>query len=341
MSYHEARIIYVDVNRLCCDTISIDGNFFTEDVSYAECSLKQSGDLHHPELGDIAVIFTDEDGGSKISRWYVGRSRDDNNLTQFLSGFGGNLPLNRHLPGDRMISGPDGAFLSLLRGKLSMMGSSPLCQTIYSGLEGLIRTVCQNYDAMGAGFRVFSINSGDEVITRLCFSGSDRNFINGANDNEDAMSENFEYQIDFTQAGITVFVGDIDPTTKKRNPNLTIILKPVGDIQIVCGNYITYNIFSNGIIETVIVDDQHNTIYNKTIGGMGGQLLYKEIIKGDVVRQIDGNLYEDITGDIERNANLVRQKAKIIDNTSSVNRKAAGINISELDTNPISGIKIS
>lgn len=340
MNYHDARVIYVDVTRMCCDTISIDGAFYTEDVSYSTTGLKESGILSHPEIGDVAIVGTDEDGGSSVAKWYVARTNDDNNLTQFISGYGGNLMLNRHLPGDQVVSGPDGAALSLLRGKLATVGSSPLCQTVYAGLEGLIRTICQNYDAMGSGFRVFSINNGDEVITRLCFSGSDRNFVEGANNNEDATSENFEYQIDFTKEGMTLFVGDIDETSKKRNNNLTIYLKPEGDIQVVCGKNLLYEVFSNGIMETTVTNNAGVTLYRKTIGTDGDNLLYEEVIEGDVVRSINGNYSELVTKDREIQSSLNRHKADIIDNTSKINRKSAGMNISELDTNPNSGIKL-
>lgn len=340
MNFHDARIIYIDVNRMCCDTISIDGNFYTEDVSYTNTGLKKSGALEHPELGDVAVIGTDDDGGSSIVRWYTARTTDDNNLTKFIAGHGGNLALNKHLPGDRVISGPDGAWLSLLRGKLATVGSSPLCQTIYAGVEGLIRTVCQNYDAMGSGFRVFSINSGDEVLTRLCFSGSDRNFVAGANTNEDAMSENFEYQIDFNKEGITLFVGDIDPITKKRNPNLTAYLKPNGDIKVVCGKNIIYDIFANGIMVTTVVDDSHKTVYEKTVGQIAGMALLEEKITGDVVRIITGNLYQSISGELVTDAALVRNKADVIDNVSKINIKKTGINDSKIEIAPDSKVKI-
>jgi hypothetical protein len=340
MSYQESRIIYVDTERLCFDCISINGSFYKEDVSYSNTGLKKSGKLEHPEIGDVAVIETDEDGDTILKRWYVGRTKDKNNFAKFVSGYGGNLNLNRHLPGDQVFSGPDGAWLSLLRGRLASVGSSPLCQTIYAGLEGLIRTVCQNYDVMGSGFRVFSINSNGEVITRLCFSGSDINFAVGANENEDAMSENFEYQIDFTKEGITWFVGDIDPISKKRKNNLILYFLPIGDVKVICGNNIILELFSNGIINIEMMDDDRNLVYNKTVGVSNGQALLKEIIKGDVVRQIDGNLYENITGMIERQADVVRQKATTIDNTSTVNRKITGINISELDTNPQAGLKV-
>jgi hypothetical protein len=340
MSMHEGRIIYVDVNRLCCDTISIDGCYFTEDVSYSKTGLKQSGQLEHPEIGDVIVVNTDEDGGSVAEKWYSPRTMDSNNLTKFIAGYGGHINLNKHLPGDRVVSGPDGSSLFLGRGKLATVGSGPLCQTVYAGLEGLIRTVCQNFDAIGSGFRIFSINSGEEVITRLCFSGNDRNFTEGANENEDAMSENFEYQIDFTKDGITWFIGDIDSITKKRKNNLTINLLPIGDIKVICGENIIFDVFSNGIIDMIMMDADKNIVYNKTLGLNGDQVLLKEIIKGDVIRQIDGNLYENITGDIERTSNLIRQKADIIDNTSNINRKITGINMTELDTNPQAGIKL-
>lgn len=340
MRYLETRIIYVDPSRGVFDSITIDGYNWCKDVCYINSGLKLSGDVLIPEIGDIAIVSLEEDGQAIFHKYYKARTIDDNKLTKFIYGLGGNFKSNELINGDHTITGPDGAWLNLMRGGLAGVGVSSLCQTVYVALEGLIRTISQNVDFISSGIRFYSVNDNGSIITRACFSSSDRHFATGAQNNEDAVSENFEYQIDITKDGMTFFVGDIDSTTKKRNNNLVITLKPSGDINLQCGAQIIFDLYSNGGLSYKVVDQDHKIIYNKTVATNGDRVLVKEIVKGDVVRYVDGNIQEQATGTIDRQAQSLSNSATFIDNNSTTIRNSTGLNIKEIDLAPNANVKI-
>lgn len=334
MRYQEARILYIDTNRGVFDAISIDGYNHFKDVSYTNTGLKQSGILTNPEIGDMVVVSIREDGQVYFEKFYAALKYDENNMTSFQYGVGGNIKRNEILPGDQVFTGPDGAWLNLLRGGLASMGSSPLCQTVYSALEGLVRTVAQNTDLISSGMRIYSLNDNGKIITRACFSSSDQHFATGAENNEEAVSENFEYQIDITENGITFFIGSINEISKKRDNNLIITLKPSGDINIQCGEMILFDLYSNGSISYKIKDENNKIIYNKSISTNNNQVLVKELVKGDIIRYVDGNIKEEVTGNIDRKSYSLVNIAEFIDNNSTTIRNSTGLNIKEIDVAP-------
>ena len=330
----DAKVVYVDTDRKCCDAITIDGRSFIEDISYSNTGFKESGNIHHIESGDVIVVEIGEDGQAKMKKFYVARQTNDDNQPTF-SGNGAQVPARvRELPGDQTISGPDGAFMSVLRGKLLSLGAGPLAQTLYSGLEGLVRTICQNYDFVSSGARIYTLNNNGDILTRVCISSTDLHMIKGATDNAESISENFEYQIDFSKDGISFFVGEIDKDSGKRKNNLVINIKQIGDISIICGDNIVFNMYSNGGITTKMIDNSGKVVYNKSVATNGEKVLMKEILTGDVIRLIDGNMFEEVTGMRSQKVDASILSASTIDNTSRINRSAAGINIKDLETVP-------
>lgn len=158
--------------------------------------------------------------------------------------------------------------------------------------------------------------------------------IKGATDNAESISENFEYQIDFSKDGISFFVGEIDKDSGKRKNNLVINIKQIGDISIICGDNIVFNMYSNGGITTKMVDNSGKVVYNRSVATNGEKVLMKEILTGDVIRFIDGNMFEEVTGMRSQKVDASILSASTIDNTSRINRSAAGINIKDLETVP-------
>ena len=336
MRYIECSIIYVDPSRFMLDCISIDQlNYFT-DVSYMTAGMKAAGDILHPQHGDVCICNLIEDGVVEFIKYYSTRSIDSNGLPTNLVG---QSVQGDTIPGDRNITGPDGAFLRLLRGGLATIGASPLAQTVYLAMEGMVRTIAQNYELISSGSRIYSINSDGNIITRMCFNSSDKFFSEGANDNEGAEAENFEYQIDISSAGMSFYIGSIGDDGKRVN-NLIINLKQVGDIQVLCGNNIILDIYSNGGYSFKMVDDSNNVVYNKTVATAGGNTLLKEIITGDVVRYIDGNCYEEITGIHDVKANIATLNAVIVDHNGMLKRNSVNLNIEEIATAPVSGMTL-
>ncbi len=345
MPYIEGRIVYVDPLRLVCDAIGIDGINLYEDVQYTNKGLKQSGDILHPEIGDVIIVELAEHGQKYLYKYYGQRTTTTKNLMAIQVGRGGNPNLNTNFPGDHVLTGPDGAWLSLLRGGLAGMGSSPLCQTLYLGLESLIRSVCQSYDVISAGSRIFSINTDNGIVTRLCFSGSDQLTADGYNNNPDATSENFEYQIDITSDAMTFFIGEIDDTTGKRVNNLTISLKPTGDVEFTCGPFIQGGLYSSGSFDIQMVDSGGKILYNKSVANNslthtdgGDKVLVKEVIDGNVIRTVTGDVYEMIKGTLEQNLNVHRKTVTINDLSTTINKVTAGFNMDSIQATPNAGI---
>ena len=333
----DVQILFVNTDRNCFDAVTLDGISNFKDIKYITTGMKQSGDIYHPEIGDIARIEVDPAGQAILKEFYSTTWRNQDNQTEYRAGEV-NFP-DSALPGDRKISGPDGAYLSLDRGKRARVAGGPLAQSVYFGLEGLIRTICQNYEAFGSGFRVFSVNTDGKITTRLCFSSSDVYVAKGVNENEDAVSENFEYQIDINEDGMTLFVGKIDETTGKRKNNFTTSINRDGDLIGTCGDNIQFAMYSDGGIVKKIFDDSNRLLYSHSVSMGTEKVLVKEIIEGNVVRLINGNIYENVTGQrkITTDKNII--SANINDLSTVVNRKSAALNNTELATakfvNPI------
>ena len=328
MRYFECRVIYVDTDRNMLDAISIDQfNYFT-DVGYTCTGQKNSGDLYHPELGDTIVVRLDDEGQAKFDKFYAARRVNNDGLIEHIVG---KATQEKLLPGDRIVAGPDGAILRLLRGGYAALGASPLAQTIYLALEGMVRTVAQNYEVISSGTRIYSVNNAGDIITRLCFNSSEKFFTQGANNNEGSEGENFEFQIDFSKDGFTFYAGDIGDDGKRTN-NLVINIKQSGDLKIISGNNIIIDLYSNGGYSFKVVDDSNNIVYNKTVATSSGTALVKEIVKGDYVRYIDGNLIEEVTGMIKSDANIHNINATVLDHNSTCNRNSTGINIDQIGT---------
>lgn len=336
MRYIECRIVYVDTSRNVLDAISIDGLNWFEDIRYTNTGLKMSGDLYHPEIGDVCICDLQEHGQVEFIKFYSARKINSDGLVASVLGKNN---IGTELPGDRILSGPDGAILKLLRGGYAGIGASPLAQTIYLAIEGLVRTVAQNYEVVSAGSRIYSTNNAGEIITRCCFNSSEKFFSEGANKNDGAEAENFEYQMEFTKDGFAIFVGDIGEDGKRTN-NLVIRMEQSGDLHVLCGKNIIFDMYSNGGISLKMVDDNNNLVYNKSIATADGMALMNEVIKGDVVRYVDGNVYEEITGERNIKAAMSSLTATVIDHNSTMMRNSTGMNVDEIEKAPVSGFKL-
>lgn len=334
MKFIDARILFVHTDRNCFDCFTLDGISNIKDVKYINSGLTRSGHTYDPEIGDIVKVRINDDGTAELEGFYSAFRKDDKDCTSYQSGeplFGG----DDRLPGDQRWYGPDGANLALDRGKRARLAGGPLAQSVYFGLEGLIRTICQNYEAFGSGFRILSVNTDGKVSTRLCFSSSDQLISKGINNNENAVSESFEYQIDINADGITLFVGSIDGKTGKRVNNFTATITPEGDVIGTCGEFLQFALYATGALTQKIFDKDKKLIYNKSVAKGSDGVLVKEVMTGNYIREIDGDYYENVTGTkrIMNNKNI--QVSNFNDVSSEVNRKSAGLNITDLQTQPL------
>ena len=342
MKLIDARVIFIDTNRNCLDAISTDGVSFLEDISYSKIGNKASGMEQIPEIGSLVVVKLSEDGQAEIYKNYQGRTRNDDSLVKFKNSLSDREKTS--LPGDQGMTGPDGSFIKLLRGKVLQAGASPLCQTLYFGIENLIRTVCENYEAFGSGFRIYSHNVDGKIITRLCFTSLDTSIVNASIENTEAMSENFEYQIDITENNFVIFCGVLDPISKKRQNRIILELNPKDGISLKLGENISEDKQSthlyagfDGAISVELFDDNNKVIYNKSVATAGSGLskvLVNEYINGDIVRLITGDLIEEIRG--THSAKITNQNivAKIINKNSTLHRNTSGAFEDSINVSP-------
>lgn len=327
----ETRVIHVDTEKYSVSTISTDGRNVFDDVSYVTTGLTPGGLVEHPQYGDVIVISIEEDGQARFHKHYSSRYRNSDGDVAYKT-LAEKFKNFTALPGDRTLQGPDGAWLNLLRGRLASVGSSPLCQTVYLGLEGLIRTVCQNYDAMGSGFRVYSLNEDGKIRTRLSFTSNDLHFVNGADG--DCPSESFEYQIDFDTDGISLAVGKV--SEGKRKNKFSFIIRLNGEINISIGDNTQYTLYDNGMSEFLIMGPDKKDIYKKTVSVTtdGASVVTNEYIKGIVNRYVDGNVNEIVKGDRTITARSLTLDAVTIETTADINKKVSGVNMSEIKKTP-------
>ena len=330
----DAQILFVYTDRNCFDAVTLDGISNIKDIKYINSGLTRSGHTYDPEIGDVVKVMVNDDGSAELVNFYSAYRKDENDRVTFRTGeplFGG----ADRLPGDQRWYGPDGANLSLDRGKRARVAGGPLAQSVYFGLEGLIRTICQNYEAIGSGFRVLSVNTDGKITTRLCFSSTDQLVAKGINNNENAVSESFEYQIDIDADGITLFVGNIDGKTGKRVNNFTATITPQGDIIGTCGEFMQFALYATGALTQKIFDSNKKLLYNKSVAKSSDGVLVKEVMTGNYIREIDGDFYENVTGTKRSMNNKNIQVSNFNDVSSEVNRKSAGLNITDLQTQPL------
>ena len=332
----DVRVLFVDTKRNCFDATTLDGISTFSDIRYVNSGVMRSGMTYDLEIGDIVKIELLDNGLAQFVGFYSPFRKDAQDQISYQSG----QPLQSpetpdRLPGDLNWHGPDGQILSLLRGKVARVGGGPLAQTFYFGLEGLIRNLCHNYESFGSGFRVFSVNTDGKVVTRLCFSSSDQFVAKGVNENEDAVSESFEYQIDIDENGITLFVGTIDPKTGKRVNNFTTTINRDGDLVGTCGKFMQFAMYATGAMTQKIFDEDHKIVYNKSIALGGDGVLVKEIVEGNYIRQINGDYYENVSGTKNCTSDKDISTNNVKDHSSNLNRKSAGMNITDLSSAPV------
>ena len=341
MSFIHSRVCYVNTQRLVFDAISLDGNSFFKDISYTDTGLKQSGEVSHMEIGDTVIVDLQGQGVSKLHAYYSSRQENEDGQVENVVGRGFAPEANNALPGDRFLSGPDGAFLELLRGGFAAIGSSPLCQTVYLALENLVRTISLNSESITSGSRISSINDNGKITTRACFNSTDVCFSKGAAENSELVSENFEFQFDITEDGLTLFIGELDKDTNKRKNQLVVTMKQNGDLHVMSGDRIIFNMYPSGATSFKMLDSNRRVIYDKSVVTTSvDSAVVTETVKGDYIRLVDGDSYDEVTGARNTKAATDHTSANIIEQSSMVNRKKSGMNISEIDIVPDTRVTI-
>jgi hypothetical protein len=138
-----------------------------------------------------------------------------------------------------------------------------------------------------------------------------------------------------------LFVGDIDPTTLKRVNNFTISINQAGDIIGTCGKNILFNMYASGAFSYKLIDDSNNVLYNKSVALAGAQVLVKELIVGDFVRNITGNIFDEVSGSRNTKSDTELSISNTTDRTSIINKNSAAINMDDLEPAPSADFRSS
>lgn len=335
MKFLKCTVIMVYTDRGVCDAISIDNLNFFQDISYTQLGINQSGDDKIPEINDVLVIQVDDDGSATLFKRYANRLISDSGLNVYSTGQDGNLGL----PGDYRAFGPDGSALSLLSGMAAKLSATPLCQMVMLGIENLTRLITANQETITSGTRYTTISDNGNVLTRFVMSSSDVNFINSS---DGQTSERYEFQFDFSSAGLNLLIGEIDPTSKKRINHFLININTKNDITFKLGKDLSNNkesaeyYFSfDGTFSHKVFDENGVTVYNRTIAQSNGRALVNEYINGNFTRHITGDMLSEIDGNIiETSHNKYETASALHQSNSTMNSQNSSINQSILSTAP-------
>ena len=80
MGYLQGQIIYLDSSRNRFDAMALNGSAFFSDVEYLDTGMTPRGETDHPEIGDMVVLRSMEDGRYELEKYYHQRAYDENGL---------------------------------------------------------------------------------------------------------------------------------------------------------------------------------------------------------------------------------------------------------------------
>ena len=128
--YIKATICYVDTINNVFDAMSNDGLQFIRKCQYLNINPDFSGEIHHPYAGNTCIIKLGFDGSAHLEELYTDTPVNNNGVPTVDLG-----PYAKFMPGDKVWLAKGGAFLKLLRGGLTKIGVSSLCQLVFMKLE--------------------------------------------------------------------------------------------------------------------------------------------------------------------------------------------------------------
>jgi hypothetical protein len=90
-----------------------------------------------------------------------------------------------------------------------------------------------------------------------------------------------------------------------------------------------------------MTNSNNKVIYNNAITvGSDNTVLMEETVVGNVIRSIQGNLDEEITGIYNLKTDTHSISSSIIEHSATLNKKTSGMNISQVDKVPSTDITV-
>ncbi len=314
------KIVFVHPDRKVCDATTMDGYKYITDIQYSDLGVANGGAEITPNMGDVVVIESDSFNNHKIVERKPHRVSVDG-----FPGYQTAHPGNQ-LPGDQTLFGPDGSFLKALRGQFASIGANPMCQTMFIGLEGLIRTLTKNYEFISSGARFYSINDNGKVTNRLVMTSEDSLLAKG-----DQTSELFELQIDLTEDGFSMIYGVPDQEKGTRTNKFLLNINSEEGLNIQFGDDVSnkkisteFYISFDGVVSFNLYSPNGIPVYTKNFTTTEHDtVLINEFIDGTVIRKITGNLEEEVGG----------SRITLSDDSYETATKSKQVNTNLLNTN--------
>jgi len=340
MSFIDAKVIFVDTERLTLDAIATDMSELFRDVGYSNLGTSGEGIEIVPDIGS-AVVLEKTDRVTTVYKAYSMRTIDGNfhritNAPDHLTS----------LPGDVSLTAQGGAGVAAARGNHLSLLSGDLAQVHLLGVANLIRGVAANYDLIGGGFRFYSVTENGEVITRMYLSPSDAHMTQG---NDEALVDNFEFQIEVKGNNLTIFAGSVeDPVASvassdvnagsvaTRRNNIILSFNCQDGLTLRLGENIQDDSYATeiyygktGVIKETMFAPDGTSIYARTVARDSvakDRVTVTETITGDVERIVLGNVNETIEGDMIRTVkNIMHNEAEAISSKAGVLTQEAGV----------------
>jgi hypothetical protein len=245
------------------DAVSKDGYRFIIDCQYANLSVDSSGTIITPAAGDTCVVRITSEEEFILERMYTQYQRESNDGSPSLDV--SNHPIfSSLLPGDKAWYSKGGAFLTLLRGGIAKIGTSSLCQMIFSRLENFARIVVRNFELLSSGVRVYSVNSNGTNTTRISLFLTDSLLPNQT-------SETSDFEITVKDSSLTVLTGPKDSDGLRSNA-CSVTLVNDGSITLA-------QTYDQKISQRVVLTPNHGFIHEMISSDLTQKVYSKEITK--------------------------------------------------------------
>ena len=289
--YVDAVVSFVDVISNTFDAVAIENNRVLRGVQFAKIMPNFSGEVRYPIGGDTVRIRISKSGVPYLADgWRPTDVRDETNGMPKHK-FVGHPYLRKSMPGDKHIFGVSGGFLSFLRGGITKIGSSPLCQLIFIKFENMIKMISQQWHFVSCGLHGYSVNDNGSVTTRLSFFRKDRYGVT----HEDSWSQSSDYDILIDDNGFQLFSGPVSDGAGTRTNRTLLRIFPNGNIFIGQGE-----IDKDKYRQTFTMSPSGQYLHEQFDSEMTTCTYHREVVQCDDFTKVDervvGSVKSTVTG---------------------------------------------
>lgn len=228
--YLECVVNYVDVFNYTCNGVADDSSS-CRGILLPEIQINNSGEIRLPCCGDRILVRLTRGGDPVYEKHIIGVEghKDGRPKYNFLE-----APRNHQhvrvpsMPGDYHRYAPGGGFFQMLRGGITRLGVSPLCQFVLGKWENFIRVISQNWEFFSYGLNAYSTNKAGNITTRFSFFRRDSYGLTYQKN----WSKRSDYDVLIDINGLEFLAGLVEPSAFVRQNRLKIFIGPDGTVRI-------------------------------------------------------------------------------------------------------------